>query len=89
MNHTAYFKRFTLELPEEAVMDCSHQGACDDDVAHWSTRIARPADITPETLAAELAEYGAWDADELADDSANWHRLIWLAWLLATSRTNS
>ena len=76
---TAYFNRFTLDLPDQAVGDCSHSGACDQDVAHWSTRIDRPAEITPEKLAAELREYGAWDVWELADDSANWQRLIWIA----------
>ncbi len=75
----AYFNRFTLALPALAVGDCSHQGACDDDVAAWAPRIERPANITPEALANELHEYGAWDADELSDDAANWRRLIWLA----------
>lgn len=79
MNHTAYFNRFTLELPDAAVADCSHQGPCDEDVAHWSPRIERPAEITADALAAELKEYGAWEPEDLADDLANWHRLIWLA----------
>ena len=76
---TAYFTRFTLDIPAEAVADCSHQGACDDDVEAWSSRIDRPSDITPKALRAELKEYGAWDAEELADDDANWRRIIWLA----------
>lgn len=76
---TAYFERFTLEIPETAVPDCSHAGACDDDVAHWSRRIARPDSLTPALLASELREYGAWDREELADDDANWQRIIWLA----------
>ncbi len=76
---TAYFERFALEMPSEAVADCSHQGQCDDDVAHWARLITRPADITPETLRAELKEYGAWDATELDDDQQNWHRIIWIA----------
>jgi len=77
--NTAYFNRFTLDMPDEAVLDCSHQGQCDDDVAHWSSKIQRPADITAETLRAELKEYGAWDSDELNDDEQNWQRLIWIA----------
>jgi hypothetical protein len=86
---TAYFNRFSIDLPDAAVADCHHQGACDSDVAHWAgaewqgatriPRIARPDTLTPEILAAELKEYGAWDAEELADDDANWQRIIWLA----------
>lgn len=76
---TAYFNRFTLDMPAEAVSACSHQGQCDDDVAYWATRVTRPADITPEALRAELKEYGAWDAEELSDDAANWQRLLWVA----------
>lgn len=76
---TAYFERFTLELPDAAVVDCYHQGACDEDVDFWSSRITRHEEITPEKLAAELKEYGAWDEEELSDDQANWKRLIWIA----------
>jgi hypothetical protein len=76
---TAYFERFTIEIPEEAIGDCSHQGACDEDVEHWAQKINRPSEITPERLAAEMKEYGAWDAEQLADDEANWQRLIWIA----------
>lgn len=76
---TAYFERFTLEMSDAAVVDCHHQGTCDEDVDFWSSRIARPEEITPEKLAAELQEYGAWDRDELSDDQANWKRLIWIA----------
>ncbi len=76
---TAYFERFTLDMPIEAVADCSHIGACDADVERWALKITRPEQITPETLRAELKEYGAWDSDELNDDAANWQRLIWIA----------
>lgn len=76
---TAYFNRFTLDIPGEAIPVCSHQGDCDDDVAHWASKITRPSEITPELLAVELKEYGAWDTEELADDDQNWQRLIWIA----------
>jgi len=76
---TAYFTRFTLDLPPEAVAACSHQGQCKADAEFWATRIERPTSLTPDTLRAELKEYGTWDADELADDEINWHRIIWLA----------
>ena len=75
----ASFNRFELRLPGECVADCSHSGPCDADVAHWAPRVTRPADCTPDALRAELHEYGAWDADELADDAANWARILWIA----------
>ena len=76
---TAYFDRFSLDLPTEAVANCHHQGACDADVEAWAPKIARPPECTAEALAAELREYGAWDDEERADDAANWHRIIWIA----------
>lgn len=76
---TAVFNRFELTLPVEAAEACHHQGSCGDDVAHWQYKIDRPETLTPEILKAELKEYGAWDDEELADDAANWRRIIWLA----------
>ena len=75
----AQFERFSITLPREAIDDCHHQGDCGPDVEAWATDIDRPDDCTPEALAAELREYGAWDDAELADDSANWERIIWIA----------
>ncbi len=82
----ASFNRFELRLPGEAVEACSHSGQCYADVAHWAPIIRAqmekdnfPNRPTPDKIRAELAEYGAWDAAELADDEANWRRLIWLA----------
>jgi hypothetical protein len=74
---TAYFERFTLDLPDECVRDCSHQSPCDDDVAFWAGKLDCP--IEPETIAQELKDYGAWDADDLADHDANWRRVVWIA----------
>ena len=75
----ASFNRFDLRLPGECVAACSHSGPCDADVAHWAPLVTRPANCTPDALRAELHEYGAWDADELADDAANWARILWIA----------
>lgn len=74
----AYFERFCLEFPREAVGDCSHQGACDGDVAHWAKRIVRPQRCSADALRSELREYGAWDEKELADDAENWLRIVWI-----------
>ena len=76
---TAYFNRFSISMPQAAVDACSHSGACDSDVAHWQDKIQRPADATPQALAAELKEYGAWTETELKNDAANWQRIIWIA----------
>lgn len=75
----AQFNRFEIEMPDEAVSACSHQGQCDEDVAFWAGHIQRSERCTPEALAAELKEYGAWSAEELKDDNANWQRIIWIA----------
>ena len=34
--------------------------------------------IDPELIRQELSEYGAWSEEELADDDANWQRILWL-----------
>ena len=75
----AYFNRFQIGMTPEAASDCSHQGKCDDDVKAWAGKIHRTSEVTPEALRAELKEYGAWDDEELSDDSNNWERIIWLA----------
>lgn len=73
----ATFNRFEFEMPDEAVADCHHQGACDEDVEYWAKRI--PCTIDPELIRAELKEQGAWDTEELADDAQNWRRILWIA----------
>lgn len=76
---TAHFDRFCLELPRDAVDDCSHSGDCTADVEAWATEIERPKECTPEALRAELAEYGAWDDEQLSSDEENWLRIVWIA----------
>jgi hypothetical protein len=82
----ASFERFELRMSGEAVEACSHSGACDDDVAYWAPIVAAQAEKdnfphkpTPDVIRAELKEHGAWDAAELADDAANWLRVVWIA----------
>lgn len=77
-DRTYYYDRFAITMAAEQIADCSHQGDCDEDVKFWATEIDRPADCTPESLAKELREYGAWDDEELADDAANWERIVWI-----------
>lgn len=80
------FNRFEFRMSGEAVMDCSHQGQCDEDVKHWAPLIQKqvekdnfPNKPTPEKIREELGEYGSWDEEELKDDEQNWRRLIWIA----------
>lgn len=75
---TWYYDRFEIDMPIECVRDCSHQGECDMDVEHWEDKVDRPLSCTPENLMLELKEYGAWDENELSDDTANWRRIIWI-----------
>ena len=74
----AYFQRFDIEIPVEAIGDCSHQGACDEDVECWhrSGEIDL-SEISDEDLSEELSEYGAdWD---LSDRDDNEQRILWIA----------
>jgi hypothetical protein len=75
----ASFNQFEFQMPEEAVSDLSGSGSKDQQADFWAERIARPEAVTPESLAKELREYGAWDDNELADDAANWRRILWIA----------
>ena len=82
----ASFNRFELRLPADCVAACSKQGANDGAGGYWTPKVAAqviadnfPNKPTPDSIRAELKEYGAWDGDELADDAANWQRLVWIA----------
>ena len=74
----AYFDRFTVEMPFEAVGDCSHQGDCQPEVRDWLPRLDL-SNVKPDDLRAELAEYGAWEEDELQEHQTNLERIIWIA----------
>jgi hypothetical protein len=76
----AVFNRFEVRLPSAAVEECAHPGPCDADVSRWAPKIAElNPGIRPEDVRAELKEYGAWEAADLADDVENWERLVWIA----------
>ena len=82
----ASFNRFEMRLPGQCVIDCSHSGECAADVESWVEKIQAqierdnfPNKPTPDKIRAELQEYGAWDETKLADDAANFRRLIWSA----------
>lgn len=82
----ASFNRFSLRLSGQAVHDIAQQGSNDEAVEYWHSRIDfDETDLvgrirsTPDAIRAELKEYGAWDAEELADDEANRRRIVWIA----------
>lgn len=74
--------RIELQMTKREAAMCSHSGQCDNDVLLLSIKpsLAKQLEkITPELLAAELKEYGAWDAEQLADHEENKQRLLWIA----------
>lgn len=77
----AQFNRFELRLPGAAVNDIAQPGSNDEAVVHWAGKVCNewPERATQDAIRAELKEYGAWDETELADDAANWRRLLWTA----------
>ena len=71
-----------LCMTAEQARGASHQGQCDADVEALSREPAiakQLAALDPVLLAADLREYGAWDAVELADHKQNLQRILWIA----------
>ncbi len=71
-----------LLLPLDCITDCAHQGKCDDDVSYWvkQPEIATQLDkIGADKILAALKECGGWSESELADDSENRNRALWIA----------
>ena len=80
----ASFNRFELELSQECVADCSQGGDVSGLVSWWldndsDIQYQLLWEIPYNELAAELAEYGAWDEEELKDWRENQERIIWIA----------
>lgn len=78
----ATFNRFEIEMTKDQAHTASHPGLCDSDVAELLRlpKIRRQlAKISDDDLRAELKEYGAWDAEELRDRTANEARIVWIA----------
>ena len=78
----ALFERFVINMTKAQAESASHPGACDMDVTVLleSPNICRQLKkINPDSIRAELKEYGAWDAEELADDAQNQKRIVWIA----------
>ena len=74
--------RIELKMTLAQARSVSHPGECDADVEKLIRvpAIARQlVKLDKELLARELKEYGAWDAEELADHAANQRRIVWIA----------
>jgi hypothetical protein len=59
-----YFHHKEITMPLECVNDCSHQGACDDDVSHWTPKIDLSMFTRKEKITG-LKETGGWSREEL------------------------
>lgn len=71
-----------LQLKLSDACGASHQGRCDEDVRDLSIvpYVRKQLDaLSPGGVRDELREYGAWDAEELADHEQNLQRIVWLA----------
>ena len=74
--------RLYLVLTPEQAQSCFHPGPCDADVLALSAVPEVAAQIAAwpaDALRKELREYGAWDDAELADDTQNRQRMLWIA----------
>lgn len=81
LSYTSNSGRIGLQMTMEQAESASHSGDCDDDVRELAKVPAIAEQLTkldPAVLSAELKEYGAWNAEELADHDQNLQRVLWL-----------
>ncbi len=74
--------RIELQIAREDAESASHPGPCDADVSRLRDvpYIREQLDkLSPALVVECLREYGAWDAEELADHENNLDRLLWCA----------
>jgi hypothetical protein len=74
--------RIELRILRPDVLDVCRSGPNDAPVAELrqTPRIKKQLDaLDPALVAQELGEHGVWDSTELADNSANLDRLLWIA----------
>ena len=78
----ASFERFELKMTLQQAESCSQPGQdAEPDVLvlMQNPKIRRQRKkIDPDLIRQELREYGVWEEEELADDDANWQRILWL-----------
>jgi hypothetical protein len=74
--------RIELQITREQARSAAHGGQCDNDVKALSQNpmiAGQLSVLAPEMVSNELRDYGAWDAEELADHEQNLQRLLWCA----------
>jgi hypothetical protein len=74
--------RIELRIAESDISRGFHTGDCEDDVRSIAAEpymAEQLATVNDDTLREHLAEYGAWNIDELSGRDANLRRLVWLA----------
>ena len=66
-------------IPEEALTDCHHQGACDEDVEYWQAKLDFMG--PREMMIGYLQPLGGWEAEELAakTDDELAQIVLWIA----------
>lgn len=70
-----------LYIPKGAVDDCSHPGACDNDVWYYRKDAMWTSTCTRDNMIEELASTGGWTREDLAnmDDHELQERVLWIA----------
>jgi len=79
---TASFNSFEICMTLSQAESASHQGECQHDVQALLRDVdisEQFDDISADDIRKELSEHGAWDDEQLADDSANRERILWIA----------
>lgn len=74
---TVCFNRFSLEIPSNAIWECSCPGDATESVSWYHRFVPEWPDRTDIEL--ELREYGCWDDLATASDTELEHRLLWVA----------
>jgi hypothetical protein len=70
--------RELVRMPESVAFGCSGSGSQDANVDQAIAGGSVEWLGSPDDMRRHLKGYGAWDADELADDAANRERVLWL-----------
>lgn len=70
----------TRELPTDCIQECAAQGRVDDAVAYWVEKLNFEEDFPVEKARTYLAEFGAWEREELARMSTNElaQKVLWI-----------
>lgn len=74
--------KIELQLTIEQAKLGSHKGQCDYDINELLTVpeiVVQLDKYSPELIANELYEYGAWSTSDLQDIAQNRARLLWIA----------